>query len=674
MSSSEQTSSAQVDARGRTTVQHTGGSAASTASDSMAVSSGQNTTAVSNQPFDEAVELSKSEDNAPSSNRNRGAGDAGRGNDARGGRGAADAVAITPASEELRGKLDPFGEWAYAALNQGDGLDSRGRAYFEQHRSNIEAALADALRVVVRIEDSAGDGERSADPVGHMADLMRKRRQGSSPLSDDVPRPSAGSSDASAATMLEDLKEVLRMSCCCGLVATARGLARRLGGSRGNLVPLKMDAAAKQAAHGAHGAPPPSAPGSAGEARLGMAVTAAPPPQAPQADFEKDQMASMTDALTWDRTATFYVYGLLVPPRPNQDELAASKTPLGPLRKLRGLVIQKGPFESIFIRAGCYEHPWVELWTTLKRVVAYYIDTEKERVSQENTKYNAGTVTKKPKPRAIYVAVSLHTMQAIDFGYLVGQGFRFHHHRAPGHGATPLPAPSEPLGDGEVNHRAAKEAASSELVYVAEPAVSLGIGVKGMVPSYSTSIEGATAICLSPDGTKVLLVWERLCWTTPGGAVDPGECKVEALRRELMELLGAELDENAEMQYVGGWSKGRARDNISNDSFSCFVVHVKSEHLQVDNLEIQEADWFEWKPLLAKWREMDEPRGYQLEIDVGKGEGRSKMGGNTLLGLDLYEKGKGCKLKTKKTQQGPHSVMKAYWGSELGGMRPTKAW
>ena len=60
--------------------------------DSMANYSGggaQNTTAVSNQPFDEAVELSESEDNAsnasPSPDRNRGAGGAGRGNDARGG-------------------------------------------------------------------------------------------------------------------------------------------------------------------------------------------------------------------------------------------------------------------------------------------------------------------------------------------------------------------------------------------------------------------------------------------------------------------------------------------------------------------------------------------------------------------------------------------------------------
>ena len=74
--------------------------------DSMANYSGggaQNTTAVSNQPFDEAVELSESEDNAsnasPSPDRNRGAGGAGRGNDARGGRGAADAVPNQPFDE-----------------------------------------------------------------------------------------------------------------------------------------------------------------------------------------------------------------------------------------------------------------------------------------------------------------------------------------------------------------------------------------------------------------------------------------------------------------------------------------------------------------------------------------------------------------------------------------------
>ena len=50
-------------------------------------------------------------------------------------------------------KLDSFGAWAHAVFagdGDGDGLDSRERAYFERHRNNMEAALADALREVVR--------------------------------------------------------------------------------------------------------------------------------------------------------------------------------------------------------------------------------------------------------------------------------------------------------------------------------------------------------------------------------------------------------------------------------------------------------------------------------------------------------------------------------------------
>ena len=38
---------------------------------------------------------------------------------------------------------------------------------------------------------------------------------------------------------------------------------------------------------------------------------------------------------------------------------------------------------------------------------------------------------------AIYVAVSLISMQSVDFEWLENKGFRFHHYRAPGRGATP---------------------------------------------------------------------------------------------------------------------------------------------------------------------------------------------------------------------------------------------
>lgn len=394
-------------------------------------------------------------------------------------------------------------------------------------------------------------------------------------------------------------------------------------------------------------------------------------------DLTPEHLKRMTEELQWDKKAAFP--GQLVPPRPNESERKNEMTPLGPLKRLRGLIIQKGPFDSIFIRAGCVpKSPWADLWRTLKTVVAHYKNTEIERLNEVMKAFETGAATKKPIPRAIYVAVSLHAMQAIDFGYLVEHGFRFHHYREAGHGATPkepsLVSTASTVDGGETaspnsKRRAAdkhKSSASeltgtSELVYVVEPAESLGM--KGMVPSYSTSIEGATALCLSPDGAKVLLVWERGAWSTPGGAVDPGESKVETLSRELREEVGVELDEEAEIQYLGGWSAGRARDNLSNDSFSAFVVRLKSEHQKVDHQEIHEADWFEWRPLLTKWREQGEKRAKKIDIDMGKGEGRNLINGNAMLGLHLYEQGRGSKLKIKKEQQGPHQVMKATWGS-----------
>ena len=76
-------------------------------------------------------------------------------------------------------KLDSFGAWAHAVFagdGDGDGLDSRERAYFERHRNNMEAALADALREVVRFEDET----RPTDAVGRMGDVL-KRWHGSIP-------------------------------------------------------------------------------------------------------------------------------------------------------------------------------------------------------------------------------------------------------------------------------------------------------------------------------------------------------------------------------------------------------------------------------------------------------------------------------------------------------------
>ena len=44
-------------------------------------------------------------------------------------------------------------------------------------------------------------------------------------------------------------------------------------------------------------------------------------------------------------------------------------------------------------------------------------------------------------------------------------------------------------------------------------------------------------------GERLLLVWERGAWSTPGGAVNAGENKLEALEREVYEELQAEVSQ-----------------------------------------------------------------------------------------------------------------------------------
>ena len=133
-----------------------------------------------------------------------------------------------------------------------------------------------------------------------------------------------------------------------------------------------------------------------------------------------------------------------------------------------------------------------------------------ERVKSKEVKF----------PAAIYVAVSEPSMQAIDFTWLTAQGFVFHHYRAPGHGDD------------------AEGGGASEFVYYCWPT---GTGsADDMVPVYATSIEGVSGVLLSgATEEKVLLVWERGSWSTPAGAVNAGESKVDAIAREVRYQLFA---------------------------------------------------------------------------------------------------------------------------------------
>jgi len=295
------------------------------------------------------------------------------------------------------------------------------------------------------------------------------------------------------------------------------------------------------------------------------------------------------------------------------------------------------------------------------------LQAERAKIEENKEAIAEGTQTKKYIPAAVYVAVSLRAMQAIDFGWLVNRKFKYHHYRPPGHGDTPdadAPAPDEKEREG-----------TAEFVYYCWP----GEPEDDMVPSYRTSIEGATGLAFSPDMKKILLVWERGAWSTAGGAVNVGECKVETLKRELKEELDVTVDEHSEFFYLGGWSTGRARDNTSNDSFTMLAVRLASEYFKPDRKEIHQAQWFEWTPLLKQWREKGKDRhGRKVtDLDLGQKRGdpaildpkadhgeRNIIALSVMQALDMYAEGRTYKVKVDKLRlQAGEEPMKATWGA-----------
>lgn len=184
-----------------------------------------------------------------------------------------------------------------------------------------------------------------------------------------------------------------------------------------------------------------------------------------------------------------------------------------------------------------------------------------------------------------------------------------------------------------------------------------------MVPSYY-HVEGATALIFSPDGEKVLLVWERGSWCTPGGAISGGESQLSGLRREVHEECGITLEEDDKsVAYLGGWSVSLARDNYSNDNLSMFAVRATSEDLKVDQKEISEARWFEWRPLLDTWRGQGRQNDRKIEMDLGLPKDRNKIAGSVARGLDVHEAGHGLLVASKTQMKASKTEHKVSWGS-----------
>jgi 8-oxo-dGTP pyrophosphatase MutT (NUDIX family) len=262
----------------------------------------------------------------------------------------------------------------------------------------------------------------------------------------------------------------------------------------------------------------------------------------------------------------------------------------------------------------------------------------------------------KKRPGALYVVVSLGSMQAINFSWLAQKGFRFHHYRNPRHDATPAESTLDHTYSSEQEASSAADQETAELVYYCWPGET-----HDMVPVYSTSIEGVTGLVFSRDESMLLMVWERKAWGTPGGAVDAGESKLDALERECMEEVQLSIDRDwAGTRYLGGWHEQCARDCLINDNFSVFAVRCADEHIKVDGVEINEARWLPWRTILDAWRRMGRPSGDKrvpmpdLSAIVGQQlpEGRVDVLLNVLQWLETYERGMGFAVQTKREKKG----------------------
>jgi len=347
--------------------------------------------------------------------------------------------------------------------------------------------------------------------------------------------------------------------------------------------------------------------------------------------------------------------GHLVPPRPSAAELARLQTASGTLLEHNGVVIQRGKFSSIWLRVGCVPaSPWHKLWQTFKAYTKHHL------AAQRALARSGGT------PAAVYVAVAQRSMQAIDFAWLADEQFVFHHYRAPGHGASdPGHGASDPA---TAMPATALVGTQAELVYYSWPGVDGTGSADDMVPVYSTSIEGAKAVCFSPALEKVLLVFERGAWNTPGGAVDMGESKLDALVREVREEVEVAVDRSWGPFYLGGWQQARARDNLINDNFSVFAVRLTNEDFVANKREVREARFFEWRPLLEAWRAAGQPEAGLSHAEHAAVPSGQKINRELLLWLDTYERGQCLKTRFASRRQGLPGAHQYEAGKLLIGM------
>lgn len=95
------------------------------------------------------------------------------------------------------------------------------------------------------------------------------------------------------------------------------------------------------------------------------------------------------------------------------------------------------------------------------------------------------------------------------------------------------------------------------------------------------------------NGERILLVKHTYTkyWYVPGGAVDAGETTIEAAKREVLEEVNIKCEQ---LELLGiYYSNHQKRD----DYVAVYYSLVDSNHYQIDNKEISEAEWFSYHEL-----------------------------------------------------------------------------
>ena len=344
----------------------------------------------------------------------------------------------------------------------------------------------------------------------------------------------------------------------------------------------------------------------------------------------------------------------------------AAKTATGGVEYADGISWQRGAFKSWWLRLGVSPTGEVPSAATVGAALDAVLALGKETADNVH------------KGTAVYVAVPELSTSTEALRTLYARGFRYHHY----HAATSVEQPAEHV----------------YYTWAGDPKDDL-------VPSYATSAEGVAAYLLSPDESRVLLVWEYGKWKPVSGHVDRSELSVRAAERELWEevraprstrclhsaqgstqclhsaqgstrclhsaqgstqcphsalwcsctrlivgcglcalQVGATVDQSFSPVMVGGFISSKSKDYAVNNNFHGYILRAANEEVRPDAAEVSEARWFDRTELREAWEAAGRPlgtKGIELPAASGLPEKQRKVMADVAVALSKFETGRG---------------------------------